>query len=320
MSVKSTIALLLCSCALIQAEHVSICSFNIQFLGMSTKRMDGALVDLIKSNDVVVVQELVAPPYPGQFPDGKAFRPDREAARFFDTMRAAGFEFWLSEEDTGPGKKNHLNSSATEWFVIFFRPEKCKPAMDLPSGFLASDRAHHPDFDRVPYAFPLRTANGRLDFVLVSVHLNPGGASQSRKRRMHELAAIYSWIQSRSTTEKDFLVLGDMNIEDAQELAAILPTGWASLNERCEFTNTLITGPKPYDHVIYAVATTRHEIDRTLGFQIINLITEMRQPWRRQFRKLPYPGNPYNHDQFRARFSDHHPVVFRMKLPAVDDD
>jgi len=60
---------------------LAICSFNIQFLGQSVKRDNIALVSILKDFDIVVVQELVAPPFDGTFPDGTPFKPDKEAAR-----------------------------------------------------------------------------------------------------------------------------------------------------------------------------------------------------------------------------------------------
>src|SRR5262245_35268232 len=47
-----------------QPGSISVASFNIQFLGSSTSRDSDALADLLESNDIVVVQELVAPPFP----------------------------------------------------------------------------------------------------------------------------------------------------------------------------------------------------------------------------------------------------------------
>ena len=64
--------------SLSQTYPLKICSFNIQFLGQSKVRDDVALANLIKDYDVVVVQELIAPPYPGTFPDGTPFQPDPE--------------------------------------------------------------------------------------------------------------------------------------------------------------------------------------------------------------------------------------------------
>src|SRR5262245_58566849 len=45
-------------------ETIEICSFNIQFLGSFEKRDNQALAELMKEEacDIVVVQELVAPP------------------------------------------------------------------------------------------------------------------------------------------------------------------------------------------------------------------------------------------------------------------
>jgi len=149
---------------------LSLCSFNIQFLGSSKERDNEALANLLKPYDVVVVQELVAPPYPGTFPNGEAFRPDPESKRFFDAMRALGFDYVLSEEDTGTGDTIHSNGTNTEWFVAFFRASKVGRARDLPSGFLAEDRSNNDDYERVPYAFAFRTGGKTLDFVLISVH------------------------------------------------------------------------------------------------------------------------------------------------------
>ena len=59
--------------------------------------------------------------------------------------------------------------------------------------------------------------------------------------------------------------------------------------------------------------------------RVFNLIEAMRPFWK---KAEPYPGgsvNPialpkYDHNAFRAFYSDHHPVVFTMTIPAADDD
>lgn len=132
-------------------NEISVASFNIQFLGNSRRRDNNALAAMLERFDVVVVQELVSPPFDGEFPDGTAFRPDPESAGFFQAMEAQGFDFVLSPEDTGSGERIHRNGSATEWWVTFFDPLKVRPDDDLPNGFLAEDRSNHPDYERVPY-------------------------------------------------------------------------------------------------------------------------------------------------------------------------
>ena len=185
------------------ADSLSICSFNIQFLGNFKDKEDEALADILKDYDIIVIQELVAPPYEGVFPDGEEFKPDAEAAEFFIAMTALGFDYSLSEEDTGTGDDIHVNSSATEWYVVFFRSSSVSTADDLPRGFLAADRSNHDDYERVPYAFAFQTTNGKVDFVLISVHLKPGAGSADEARRSHELASIGAWIDANDEEEKE---------------------------------------------------------------------------------------------------------------------
>ena len=298
-------------------EALTIASFNIQFLGSSTRRDNTALVNLVSGYDIVVVQELVAPPYPGTFPDGTEFNPDVEAQAFFDLMRAARFDYILSEEDTGTGDSNHNNGSATEWWVAFYKPDAVTVPDTLPFGFLATDRTNHPNYERVPFAFPFRSTNGQLDFVLISVHLKPGDSGSDMSRRAVELSAINDWIQANDDVEKDFLVLGDMNYKNCDEIGIVVPSGLSSLNEACLTTNTNISGPRPYDNVLYQEESTI-ELDGGFGFVVVDLIEQMRDKW--DTTQGNYPGEPYDHNRFRAFYSDHHPVVFQLHVPDADDD
>lgn len=286
------------------SDTVTVCSFNCQWLGNSRQRDNQALVNVLKPFDIVVIQELVAPPYSGIFPDKTPVNPDPEAAAFFDAMKVAGFSYILSEEDTGTGDNIHQNGSGTEWWVAFYKPKKATVATDLPQGFLARERANHADYERVPYAFAFRA--GEADFVLISVHLQPGPSPASRERRKHELASIVKWIKRHDDTEKDFIILGDMNIENEKELASATPAVFVSLNSKCVPTNTNPVSPKPYDHVMFRPEFTT-EIDRSYGFKIHDLVGE-------------FKPRPYNHTKFRMKYSDHNPVYFRIVMPKKDDD
>ncbi len=300
----------------IPGEELTVCSFNIQFLGNSKSRDDEALADQVEDCDVVVVQELVSPPYPAQFPDGKDVNPDLEAAEFFDAMKARDFAFWLSEEDTGTGDRINRNGSATEWWVAFYKTDRVDRANDLPHGFLAEDRSNHDDWERVPYAFSFRTPEG-FDFVLISVHLQPGNGTSDRARRKHELAAISDWIDGNDEVEKDIIILGDMNLYTEEEIAAVTPPGFVSLNNQAAPTNTNVNGPRPYDNVMYRSDSTS-EIDDEFDMLVVNLIETMRPAWDES--NGTYPGGPYHHNNFRKFYSDHHPVVFKFKDIAGDDD
>lgn len=296
-----------------ESDELMICSFNIQFLGSFKKRDNQAIAELLKAYDIVLIQELVAPPFNGLYPDGEAYESDEEARAFFEAMIGAGFEYILSEEDTGASEEIHSKSSSTEWWTAFYKDEKVDYALDLPHGFLAEDRSNNEDFERVCYAFPFRSVvNDDLDFILISVHL-AAGASEG-ERRKHELSTIAEWIDQNDELDQDFIILGDMNIEDSTELAEFLPEGYVSLNDECRRTNTLINtkpgnGAKPYDHVLYRPEFTSEEIDEAYDLEVVDLVSSMRTSWRRE---EPYPGDPYDHNLFKQYFSDHHPVVFRM--------
>jgi hypothetical protein len=294
-----------------------VCTFNVQFLGQSSERDNAALADVVKNNDIVVIEELIAPPFEGRFPNGTPFKPDPEAAAFFKAMAAQGFGYVLSEEDTGKGSVNHLNSTATEWWVVFFKSNRVDYAVDLPHGFLDTRHTAHPEFDRVPYAFGFRSKNHNTDFVLISVHLRPGAGPANSARRAQELNGIAKWIGRQSSSEKDFIILGDMNIEDQRDLAGAMPQGLRTLNAKLEATNTNVNGPKPYDHVMYNPESTR-EIDLGYGFKVIHLVERMKDYWG---KTEPYPGDePYQHNKFRKYYTDHNPVVFRITTDRPDDD
>jgi endonuclease/exonuclease/phosphatase family metal-dependent hydrolase len=309
------------------AADLRICSFNIQFLGNSTKRDDAGLAMQLRDYDIVVIQELVSPPFTGVFPGGKKLNPDEQSAKFFNAMTLLGFKFVLSEEDTGKGVQNQRNGSATEWYVTFYRESAVTPVVgepELPTEFLAADRSKNPDYDRVPYAFAFRTADAKLDFVLISVHLRPSAGTANAARRKHELASIAQWVDLHDAKEKDFIILGDMNIEDADELEDATPEGFLSLNDEAVATNTIMAKDplkgRPYDHVMYRPAFSANEINLTFDFRVVNLVDAMESRWK-QVSESTYPGKPnYDHDKFRAAYSDHHPVEFRMTIPSADDD
>lgn len=314
-----------------------ICSFNIQFLGNSKLRKNKELAELLKNENcsMVVVQEIVAPPDLRLVPNNPYFgtenlpvvedanemiRPQPLVTEFFLDMTAAGYDsFWLSEQDSGPVEKNNNNGSATEWFAVFYKSSIWDKALDLPNGFLAKDVTNNLDYDRVPYAFSFRDKHNRADFVLISVHLRPGAGSEDTARRGHEISEIQSWIamQKKDSRERDYIVLGDFNIESEKELLTLESEEFQSLNIKAVFnTNTNVIQPKPYDHIFISPKDSS-EVPLVDNFKVIDLIQKARVFWN---PIIPFPGEPYNHNIFRLYYSDHHPISFVMTLPERDDD
>jgi len=135
-------------------------------------------------------------------------------------------------------------------------------------------------------------------------------------RRAHEMQTIADWMNSSSSEETDFLIVGDRNIKNASELTDFLPDGFASLNFDCVQTNTQPDKPKPYSHVVYQT-TAVDEVDDGFGFQVVDLITAMKATWPDE---TTYPGEPYKGNLFGQYYSDHCPVVFQLTMPETDDD
>jgi exonuclease III len=286
-------------------DTLSICSFNIQFLGHFKERNNTFLASILKEYDIVVVQEMVAPPSDGKYPDGSLYKKDSESADFVDAMTKNGFNYWLSEEDTGP-TRNHTAGTGSEWWVTFYKPKSVHIDSSRCYGFLSETRTQNTTFERVPYAFPFKSADGKLNFTLISVHLKPGDNKEEKQRRQEELNGAIQWISKLKESNKDFYILGDCNIYGVEEIAPINDLGYYSLNNSCESTNIkMYEDPKkgqPYDHVFYSKYSKEDLIANS--FQVVDLMSLV--------LKAGLNYSPYDHDSFRTSFSDHVPITFQL--------
>lgn len=290
-------------------DTLDICSFNIQFLGHFKERNDQLLADLLKDYDIVVVQEMVAPPIDGNYPDGSPFKKDPESASFVEEMSKKGFSYWLSSEDTGP-RKNHTPTTASEWWIAFYRPQTVEPDSARCHGFISHPLVNNPHFERVPYAFPFRSKDKKTNFTLVSVHLQPGNGSEDRLRRKGEIKELLEWSTSQWESNKDFFVLGDCNIYDQNEMLPFQSTGVHTLNINFASTNTKMyesaSKGEPYDHVFHFAQSTEDVLPNS--FEVIDLMSALKP----HQSSISFSLEPYNHDLFRTTFSDHVPVRFKI--------
>ncbi|MCK4513560.1 hypothetical protein KAW64_17550, partial [bacterium] len=117
-----------------------------------------------------------------------------------------------------------------------------------------------------------------------------------------------------------FIILGDMNIENEDELLDSAPAGFVSMNSECWPTNTNPNSPMPYDHVMYRPEYTSDEIDEGYGMWIVDLLASMEATWDTDSLG-PYPGDTLNYSvsEFREYYSDHNPIEFRMASTGDDD-
>ncbi|MBC8475557.1 MAG: hypothetical protein H8D53_03845, partial [Bacteroidetes bacterium] len=145
----------------LKTDTISICSFNIQFLGHFKARDNNTLSKILKPYDIVVIQEMVAPPVSGTFPsNGQNYKSDVESKAFVLAMQEQGFSYWLSTEDTGP-TRNHVNSSASEWWITFYRDAVIVPDSSRYFGFLDTALASSLLFERVPFCLPFKSIDGK---------------------------------------------------------------------------------------------------------------------------------------------------------------
>lgn len=273
-------------------------TYNIKWLGYSKQRENIAISEMLHNanRDLVLVQEVVAPPVDIQT-DDKLIKGDREVLSFFTEMEKRGYSYVLSSEDTGTGDKIHYNSSATEWFVAFYSPEKLTL---LEHGFIASDRSNHDDYERVPYWFNFQEISSGMDFIIISTHLKPGKGKKERARRYHELTSIFNWVEKQKTIsdEKDYIVLGDMNIYDCNRLDKHLIDGFIRANKDCLNSNLKMN--EPYDQVLYS------DFSNVVHYEVIDMY------------KIFKIDRSTSNKEVVARYSDHHPVFFT--IASEDDD
>lgn len=335
-------------------DSLAVCTWNIQWIGHWKAKRNDDLAETLKNCDVAVIQEMVAPPWDVTVVERRTQTPrvlngDPESKAFVDAMKAVGFDgVLLSPEDTGP-TKNHTNATASEWYALFYKSVKVSAAPDLPSGFLARKLAGHSVYSRVPYAFALRAkreGKPSADFVLVSVHLHAKGAGESVQRskavRVREFRAINQWITKQrlkhQSKEQDFFVVGDMNIEDLEEVMAFFgqPAPWmeaeiasvpaasddlepllpeaASRLRKVRSMNyaarsrtmigTNLQRTKPFDHVM-------HHGDITLGTDPVLEILDI----QKAFKLATFP----NARTFVQAYSDHNPLRFVIRLSEDKD-
>lgn len=295
-------------------DTLTICSFNIQFLGNFKNKDNVTLSKILKGYDIVVIQELVAPPFPGKYANKTPYKVDEESKAFYSEMKKQGFACWLSTEDTGP-TNNHVNSTASEWWIVFYKTSKVRGDSTRFHGFVSQPLVANPNQDRVSFVFPFKSVRGNTTFSLIPVHLNPGDSKNDYNRRQVEFQYLISWSKKQTENNKDFLILGDCNIYQASEFIPFKKLDFFSLNEKCISTNTKIYESKekgkPYDHVFYNSATKEDLLVNS--FEVLDLRAQV---------KAINPKNilePYNHDDFRAKYSDHLPISFKL-ITGKDSD
>lgn len=150
------------------------------------------------------------------------------------------------------------------------------------------------------------------------------------RQRAHELRMIRRWIRERLGApphrERDFIILGDMNISNKVELARMLDAmksdaddpGMRSFNEGCEHTNASYQPEKKttqqcYDQIFFD-EDHLSEANLEAGFSVFDL-TRILPGVRDEQGQMIMSGT-----EFRTKYSDHFPVMIKLRIPEKDDD
>jgi len=109
---------------------------------------------------------------------------------------------------------------------------------------------------RMPYCASFRA--GRLDFIIVSVHIYYGKTAAEKKEREKEIKKLVEFIKSRVKTDKskvfdkDFIVVGDFNIEKfGDEFFDALTKDGLEMPEILKSLTTNFSRTKTFDKIAY---------------------------------------------------------------------
>ena len=132
--------------------------------------------------------------------------------------------------------------------------------------------------------------------------MQPGKSKKKRARRYHELTSVFNWIsiQQQNNSERDYIILGDMNVYKCDRLDNHLINGFTRANKQCFNSNLRRT--YPYDQVLYNKAYTHLK-----DYRVIDMFEYFNIPKSTPNKKII------------AKYSDHHPIFFTI-LNEKDDD
>jgi len=261
----------------VKKDYITVASFNIQIFGQ-TKISKPEIMDvisrIIKRYDVVAIQE-VRSEEQNVIPTLLSYVNDANTS----------YDYIISQRLGRTGSK--------EQYAFVYNTK----TVDLipESSYVVAD----PDdvFEREPFVAFFRSGN--FDFKLVNNHIKPEDVSAE----LSQLAVVINDVYD-SSSEKDIIVLGDMNADgsyfDENKLAAIFPL-WIQLIGNDEDT-TVAVSDNTYDRMMTRDTTANVEYTGKSGV----------------FRWDAEYG--VTDTDFIKRVSDHYPVYAEFRTDLPDDD
>jgi endonuclease/exonuclease/phosphatase family metal-dependent hydrolase len=293
------------------AATVRLGSWNIEHLGSpGSRRGTGENVtqeprDLARyiryaGVDVLAVQEITADgAAPAGFP--RKYRSNSILTRALGELNKGGAEWKhllfprMRPADTG------------QWVGIAWNARRVQPVGDIVQLPVSHARTTQNSnrWDRNLHAMMFSAGKGKTDFVLLVVHLKANASASFARHREEEIAEFLNQagaLRKAFPTEKEWVLLGDTNIQNAGESAvrALSEAGFRDLNEHDIDTHTA-KGIQPFDRVF--VPKNQPEFAKSR----LEVLSAFQKEERLSFA------------EFRARYSDHYIICTSIEVKADDD-
>lgn len=179
-------------------ENILIATWNIQqFSNRHGRRAIQYMADICERFDIIALQEV---------------KTDLRGLQRLQGLLPGNYKILLSDP-----------TGNSERFAFLYDKRTVIPTgLVCEIGFPVSAKKHEGyQLHRMPYCASFRA--GRFDFVIVTAHIYFGKTKKERKQREEEIKRLVEFVARRSRTErnkvfdKDFFIVGDLNIEKADD-------------------------------------------------------------------------------------------------------
>lgn len=293
-------------------RYLRLGSWNIEHLGNPGARRgsgEGVLqrpTDLARylrhaRLDLLAVQEISADAEgPAGFP--RKYRTNATLTKALDELNKTQGQAW--KHILFPKMRA---ADTSQWTGLAWNSAKVKPVGDIFQVPVAHTRSSQDSnrWDRNLHAMMFSAGEGKTDFVVLVVHLKANSGPNFARHRGEEIEELLKRIadlHKAFPNEGDFVLLGDTNIQNANEPAvkALEQAGFRDLNKLDVDTHTA-KGVQPFDRIF--VPKDQPEFAKSS----LEVLASFQKQERLSFA------------EYRARYSDHYIVVTPILIMADDD-
>jgi endonuclease/exonuclease/phosphatase family metal-dependent hydrolase len=267
------------------AATITMASFNTLHLGWDNGKDLNKLADVLKSYDVIGLQEVM---------NEDTLKKVRDLLR---EHTGTEWQYVISLRNLG-------RSSYKEYYAVLYRLDKTTYTSN--SAEIWNDEGDL--FEREPFFASFKSRN--FDYTIIVMHSDFDNNKEVMRKEARLLYTVYNKIQERNPNEKDVILMGDFNLS-ANDI------GWDSLKTIPTMTNlipgttqtTLSTSgglSSAYDNIWIRTQFTGNEFTDTSKADY--------------YYTLMFSGSANPGLEARGTISDHVPVLARFRVDKADDD